>query len=68
MRSSLDFTKSRRVVTLEFLGGVYVSSGIGAYVRGIRIDLSPDTERVSASKARKTANFMLKDEILGEHA
>jgi hypothetical protein len=68
VRSSLDFTKSRRVVTLEFFGGAYVPSGTGAYVRGFRIELSPDTETASASKVRKTANFILKDRILGEHA
>lgn len=68
VRSSLDFTKSSRVVTLAFFGGAYVPSGMGAYVRGLRLELSQDPEIASASTARRTENFMSKDKSRKKHA
>lgn len=66
VRSSRDFTKSKRVTTLEFLGGAYVPSGMVAYVRGFRLVLSQDPETANTSKAGRTENFMVRDRIDSE--
>ena len=59
LRSLRELTRSNRVVILESFGGTYVPSGIAAYVRGCRSDVSHLPKTGSKQKANALEIFMV---------